>query len=131
VVAAAGTRATIAQALGAAHVEELSATRLTAEALTRTWQGVGRYATQFAWPVLVAASILPRHRLRRAVTLAALALAAPIAELSRRPDVTPSHLVAGRIADDLAYGAGVYAGCVKQRTVAPLKVAFQRRGSEK
>jgi hypothetical protein len=40
------------------------------------------------------------------------------------------HLVAGRVADDLAYGAGVYAGCVKHRTVRPLRVDVRHRTAD-
>lgn len=129
-LAASGTCLTTARALRSAQVEELSATQLAVEALTHTWQGAGRYAAQLGWPLLVAAALPRRHRVRRTATLAALALAAPIAEHSRRPDVSRWHLVAGRVADDLAYGAGVYAGCVKHRTVRPLRVDVRHRTAD-
>ncbi len=130
-MAAAATFVSTRRALQAADVNELSAARLTGESLAGTWRGVGRYATQFALPLL-AASTLPRARgLRRVAVVAALAVASPIAEhRSRRPDVGLHRFVAGRIADDAAYGAGVYAGCVKHRTLAPLKVVIRRRRSE-
>jgi hypothetical protein len=124
------TYVTTARSLRASQLEELSAARLTTEALVGTWQGAGRYATQFGTPALAAALLPRRNRVRRATTLAALALAAPVAEHRRRRDVPLSHLVAGRLADDVAYGLGVYAGCVRERTVRPLKIVIGRRGSE-
>lgn len=129
-LAVAGTYATTAQALRTARVAELSPARLTAEALTRTWQGFGRYATQFALPVLAAAALPRRNRVRRVAMLAALATAAPVAESRRRRDVPRLRLVAGRLVDDVAYGAGVYAGCITHRNASPLKVVVRRRGSE-
>jgi hypothetical protein len=44
--------------------------------------------------------------------------------------VAVPRYLAGRLADDVAYGAGVYAGCVKERTAAPLAVAMTKSRSE-
>jgi mycofactocin system glycosyltransferase len=130
-LAAGGTYLATRRTLRSADVSELSASTLARESLAGTWRGVGRYATQFALP-LIAATALPRkRRFSRSALVTALAIAAPIAEhRARRPDVTLPRFVAGRLADDAAYGAGVYAGCVKQGTLAPLKVVIRRRGSE-
>ncbi|HVU61428.1 MAG TPA: mycofactocin biosynthesis glycosyltransferase MftF [Mycobacteriales bacterium] len=129
--AAVGTYLSTQQALRSANVSELSAARLTGESLAGTWRGVGRYATQFGLPLLAAAAVPRGRRTARIAMLSALAVAAPIAEHRvRRPGVALPRFVAGRIADDAAYGAGVYAGCAKQRSLAPLKVVVRRRGSE-
>jgi mycofactocin system glycosyltransferase len=131
VLCAVGTLLSTQRALRSADVGELSAARLSAEALAGTWRGTGKYATQFALPLLAAAALRRERRVTRLAALAALAVAAPIAEhRSRRPGVALPRFVAGRLADDAAYGAGVYAGCVKQRTLVPLKVVIRRRGSE-
>lgn len=131
-VAAVGTYLSTHRALRSAGVDELSTTRLTGEALAGTWRGVGRYATQFGLPAIAALAVPRRGKLGRAAAIAALALAAPVADHRvRRPAVALPRFVAGRIADDTAYGAGVYAGCIKQRTLSPLKVVVRRRGSEK
>lgn len=130
-VAAGGAYVSTRRVLGAAGVSELSAVRLTGEALAGTWRGVGRYATQFGLPLLAAAALPRKRSRRRGVMLTALAVAAPVAEhRARRPEVALPRFVAGRIADDAAYGAGVYTGCFKQRTLSPLKVVVRRRGSE-
>jgi mycofactocin system glycosyltransferase len=131
-VAAGGTYVSTRRALGGAGVTELSAERMTGEALAGTWRGVGRYATQFALPLLAVAAVPRKRSLTRSALLTALAVAAPVAERrARRPGVSLPRFVAGRLADDAAYGAGVYAGCVKERTLSPLKVVIRRRGSEK
>lgn len=130
-VAALGTYVSTRRALRSAGVSELSAAAITAESLAGTWRGAGRYATQFGLPLLAALALPRRHNTGRAAALAALALAAPMADYrARRPGVAPARFVAGRLADDAAYGAGVYAGCVTNRMLSPLKVAVRRRGSE-
>ncbi|HWC33357.1 MAG TPA: mycofactocin biosynthesis glycosyltransferase MftF [Mycobacteriales bacterium] len=129
--AAAGSYVATRRALSAVDVPEISAARLTGEALAGTWRGAGRYATQFTLPVLAAAA-LRRRSLGKAVAVATLVAAAPVAEYrARRPAVSLPRFVAGQIVDDAAYGAGVYAGCLRQRTALPLKVAVRRRGSER
>jgi mycofactocin system glycosyltransferase len=130
-ITAAATYLSTRRALRSADVTELSAARLTVESLAGTWRGASRYATQFALP-LIAAAALPRKRsLGRAAVVAALAVAAPVTEhRTRRPGIALPRFVAGRLADDAAYGAGVYAGCIEQRTSSPLKVVVRRRGSE-
>jgi hypothetical protein len=37
-----------------------------------------------------------------------------------RPPLDPGRWLLARLADDLAYGAGVWWGCAKERTVLPL-----------
>lgn len=81
----------------------------------RTWRTSGTYATQLAGPALVAAAVA---RPRLAAWLLAEPLAAAIAD-RRNP--------AAHLAEDLAYGAGVLAGCIDERTAAPLKPFIRRR----
>jgi hypothetical protein len=124
--AAVGTVATTRRALRRADVGELSVGRQGAAALTGTWRGVGRYATQFALPVLAATAWRSRRPIRIAA-LAALVSAAPVADwIAMRPGVSLPRYVGGRIADDAAYGAGVYAGCLKERSLTPLRVVTSR-----
>lgn len=40
--------------------------------------------------------------------------------VTHRRDLDPVRWAALRVADDLAYGAGVWAGCLRHRTLAPL-----------
>jgi hypothetical protein len=95
-------------ALGLAARGHLGAGRWLAAALTRPW-----------WPFAVAGAAMSR-RLRPAV-LAAAVLPAAVDWFRTRPSIDPASYVGLRIADDLAYGAGVWLGCVRARTFAPLK----------
>jgi mycofactocin system glycosyltransferase len=129
--AAIGTVATTRRALNRADVGELSAGRQAATALTGTWRGVGRYATQFGLPLL-AVSVARTRRPARVAVLAALVAASPLADwLETRPSVGLARYVGGRIADDAAYGAGVYAGCVKERTATPLRVVTSKQAASR
>jgi mycofactocin system glycosyltransferase len=81
--------------------------RLAGSALSRAW-----------WPAgLAAAAALPKLRL----PLAALVLAAPLLDWrERRPPLDPARYVAARLLDDVAYGAGVWQGCIEHATARPL-----------
>ncbi|MFJ9783139.1 mycofactocin biosynthesis glycosyltransferase MftF [Amycolatopsis sp. NPDC101161] len=94
--------------------------RAMGTAVHQTWLGAGRYGTQFAAPVL-AALLVPRGWGRRAA-VASLLLGPPLtAWAKRRPDLDPVRYTAGALADDIAYGAGVWAGCLTHRTAAPVR----------
>jgi hypothetical protein len=89
-------------------------------ALAQTWIGTGRYTAQFLAPVAVGFALLGGRR--RRLTVAALLAAPGVAELvTSRPALDPARVVAGALADDLAYGAGVWTGCVRERTLRPLR----------
>lgn len=64
-----------------------------------------------AWFPIAAAASLPSRRVRRALAAAAV-IPALLEWRERRPDVSPSTWAAARLADDLAYCAGVWRGCV-------------------
>jgi mycofactocin system glycosyltransferase len=101
-----------------------------ASAAWRTWTGTGRYATQFGAPLVLGALIRSRSR-RRRIALAALVLAGPVQAWVRdRPALDPARFVAAHVADDLAYGAGVYAGCVRERTIVALTPRFLFRSKK-
>ncbi|WP_158890818.1 mycofactocin biosynthesis glycosyltransferase MftF [Amycolatopsis anabasis] len=100
--------------------------RAMATAVHQTWLGCGRYGTQFAAPLLVSL-LVPRGWGRRAA-VASLLLGPPLTAWVRsRPGLDPVRYTAAAIADDLAYGAGVWAGCLTHRTIAPVRPAFVRR----
>jgi mycofactocin system glycosyltransferase len=85
----------------------LAAARPIGSALSRTW-----------WPLAIPAAIAV-PRLRRPV--AALILLPPLLDWAdRRPPLDPARYAAARLLDDAAYSLGVWSGCVKRRTVAPL-----------
>ncbi|WP_033289519.1 mycofactocin biosynthesis glycosyltransferase MftF [Amycolatopsis jejuensis] len=92
-------------------------------AVGQTWLGFGRYGTQFAAPVLFAL-LLPggRRRWGRRAALVSLLAGPPLtAWMRKRPELDPLRYTAGAVADDLAYGAGVWAGCLHHRTAVPLR----------
>ena len=97
-----------------------------------TLVGLGRAATMLASPLLVAAAggRWAGRRGRRAAWV--LLLAAPLADWWRlRPDLDPARWTLASIADDAAYGLGVWAGCLRHRTLSPLRVRRDRSGQER
>jgi hypothetical protein len=98
----------------------------TFDGVRQTWLGIGRYATQFAAPALLAALAAgrPRHRVAPASLLAGPAVAGWLRS-DRRLD--PVRYALASVADDIAYGSGVLAGCLRQRTARPLVPRRARR----
>jgi len=102
--------------------------------VVQTWLGTGRWCGQFGWPVLAAVIARPGGRTARArwgrrLAAASLLAGPPLAEATALSgDGTQRLAAAARVlADQAAYGAGVYAGCLRERTTAPLRptVAWQ------
>jgi mycofactocin system glycosyltransferase len=85
----------------------LAAARPLGSAISRTW-----------WPLAIPVAVaVPRVR----VPVAALILAPPLLDWAdRRPPLDPARYVAARLLDDAAYSAGVWQGCLRRRTIAPL-----------
>jgi mycofactocin system glycosyltransferase len=123
-VAVAGVAgAVLAGRLHRAGVPPVRAVGAVAGAVTATGLGLGRAATQLAAPALLAMAARP-GRSRRAA--AALLLGPPLAAWWRqRPPVDPLRWAAASIADDAAYGAGVWWGCVTGRTAGPLRPSIR------
>ncbi|HEY1734354.1 MAG TPA: hypothetical protein VGG23_07900, partial [Acidimicrobiales bacterium] len=117
----------------------------SATGVTQTWLGVGRFAGQFAWPVLTGLLVGPggrtaRVRHGRRLAVLSLVLGPVLAgwrQARRRAGVIgsspgplpdagpllgpgPLRYGAELLADQAAYGAGVYAGCWRERSVEPL-----------
>ena len=103
---------------------EVGAAGAVAERTAKTLRATGTYATQFLAPVLLAGLA---HR-RTRVAAAALLAAGPAHSwwATRPPDYRVSF-VAGQIAEDVAYGAGVIAGSLRARTLRPLLPVRARR----
>ncbi len=79
-----------------------------ADAVRRAW-----------WPcALVAATVSPR--VRKGV-VAAVAIPAFIEWRKVRPDLDPLRWTAVRLVDDVAYGAGVWRGCLRERSATALR----------
>lgn len=89
----------------------------SAGAVGHTLVGISRAATALAGPALLAGLASRRTRLAAATLLAA----APLADWARRrPPLDPVRWTAACIADDAAYGLGVWQGVIRERTLAPL-----------
>lgn len=95
----------------------------TARGVLATAGGLGGGGTVVTGPVLLAG--LASRRTRRA---AAVALVVPplLDALERRPALDPLRWTALRLADDLAYAAGVWRGCLRARTFSPLRPRLRR-----
>jgi len=105
----------------------------TVTAVTQTWLGVGRYAAQFAAPLLGAVLVAPGGRKaarrwgRRAAAASLLIGPALTAYRQRRPDLDPVRFTFAYIADDVCYGAGVWAGCAREQTLLPVRPVISWR----
>jgi mycofactocin glycosyltransferase len=98
----------------------------TATAIRQTWLGIGRYATQFALPSLAVLLVAPggsttARRWGRRAAAASLLLGPPLTRYAqRKPQLGPITFVIAHIADDVCYGAGVWASCARARTLVPV-----------
>ena len=98
-------------------------------AIRQTWLGIGRYATQFAAPALAIALAAPGRRSagRRAAAASLLLGPALTAYAQRKPALDPLRYTLAHIADDVCYGAGVWAGCLRERTLVPVRPVISWR----
>ncbi|MBO0838758.1 MAG: mycofactocin biosynthesis glycosyltransferase MftF, partial [Actinobacteria bacterium] len=105
----------------------------TATAISQTWLGIGRYATQFAAPLLAAVLVAPGGRTaarrwgRRAAAASLLLGPAVRAYKQHQPELMPVPFMLAHIADDACYGAGVWTGCVRERTILPVRPVLSWR----
>jgi hypothetical protein len=105
----------------------------TVTATRQTWLGIGRYLTQFAAPLLVAAIARPggstaARRWGRRTAAASLLLGPPLVTwASRRPGIGPAPFAVAQIADDVCYGAGVWTGAILAGTAVPVRPVLVRR----
>lgn len=134
--AAAGVAAAWLDLTGAvrrAGVPADGAPAATLTAVRQTWLGIGRYATQFAAPALALTLAKPggrsaTRRLGRRAAAASLLLGPALtAYAERKPELDPVRFTLAHIADDVCYGAGVWAGCLRERTAVPLRPAISMR----
>jgi mycofactocin glycosyltransferase len=100
------------ESLRLAGLGNLFAGRLVASTLTRAW-----------WPVAVALALVSK-RVRAALALAVVVPAA-IDWCTDRPELDPMRYLALRVLDDAAYGAGVWAGALRHRSLDALRPAFE------
>ena len=100
--------------------------RPMADSVLQTWLGTGRWTIQYALPVAAASLARPggrtaRTRLGRRLAVASLLVGPPIAEWRRiRPSMPAAAFSLGYLADEVAYGAGVYRGAAAEKLLSPL-----------
>jgi mycofactocin system glycosyltransferase len=136
VIAGAGFAAavlTVSATLRHAGVPTRGLVPATVTATRQTWLGIGRYLTQFAAPLLVAAIARPgggtaARRWGRRTAAASLLLGPPLVTwASRRPGIGPAPFALAQIADDVCYGAGVWTGAILAGTAVPVRPVLVRR----
>jgi mycofactocin system glycosyltransferase len=107
--------------------------RPMADSVLQTWLGAGRWTIQYALPVAAATLARPggrtaRTRLGRRLAVASLLAGPPLAEWRRiRPPLNAAAFSLGYLADEAAYGAGVYRGVLTERLPSPLLPAVAWR----
>jgi len=105
----------------------------TVTAVRQTWLGIGRYTTQFGAPAVALALAMPggtspaRRWARRAAAASLLLGPAANAYAECKPELDPVLFTLARIADDVCYGAGVWAGCLRERTLVPVRPVVSLR----
>ncbi|HUJ05598.1 MAG TPA: mycofactocin biosynthesis glycosyltransferase MftF [Streptosporangiaceae bacterium] len=139
VAAYAGSVVAMRRVLRRADIPRRGTARAMASAAGQTWLGIGRYGAQFAAPLLAAAlagpTVAPAGRrgppgrtIGRRVMAGSLLLGSPLTAWAAGPrSLDPARFVLGRLADDIAYGLGVWSGCLAQRTAIPLRPVIARR----
>jgi mycofactocin system glycosyltransferase len=108
------------------------ATRIAGDGTTRAAVPALSGLTRAWSPALLTGLAFRRTRRAAAVALLVPALADWMQDSKRPqggPDLRPGPYLALHVADDAAYGAGVWLGCARGRTVAPLvpRVSFRSR----
>ena len=107
--------------------------RPMADSVLQTWLGAGRWTIQYALPAAAAGLARPggrtaRTRLGRRLAVASLLAGPPLTEWRRlRPPLGAAAFSAGYLADEAAYGAGVYRGVLTEKLLRPLLPAVAWR----
>ena len=100
--------------------------RPMADSVLQTWLGAGRWTIQYGLPVAAAALARPGGRtagtrLGRRLAVASLLAGPPLAEWRRiRPPLPAASFSLAYLADEAAYGAGVYRGALTEKLLSPL-----------
>src|SRR6478609_8307459 len=93
--------------------------RLAGGGTWAAWRPLSTAVTRTWWPAAIVAATISR-RARRAVIAAALI--PPLVDWWQGDRaLDPVRYTGLRLLDDLAYGAGVWAGCARERTLEPLR----------
>jgi mycofactocin system glycosyltransferase len=95
------------ESLRLAGLGNLFAGRILASAVTRAW-----------WPIALAAALVSRRA--RRIVVAAMLVPPLIDWVRDRPPLDPARAIAVRVADDVAYGTGLWQGMRAERSIDAL-----------
>jgi mycofactocin system glycosyltransferase len=120
----AGSAAVLARRLQGTGVPAIRAPMWAFAGAARTFAEMSRASTVLGGPALVMlAARAPRARLSMLTLLAA----GPLREWRRRrPPLDPVRWTLASFVDDCAYGAGVWRGSGRERTIAPVRPSWRR-----
>lgn len=122
VVIAAGSTAQLARTFAFLDQPMETALAIAGRGNLRAGESIARSIIRPWWPLATIASVASR-RARGVVVLAAVV--PPLLEWSRRrPDLDPIRWTLVSVADDVAYSAGVWVGCVRAGTFAAILPKF-------
>jgi mycofactocin glycosyltransferase len=122
-----GSAAAMERSLGDHGIPGRTVLRWSAASVGWTVVGVGRAATMLTAPALVAVGLRSR---RATLVCLGLILTPPLVEWTmRRPHLGPVRYTLASVADDVAYGIGVWIGCGRARTLGPLVPSLRLRRS--
>ncbi|MBB4931203.1 mycofactocin system glycosyltransferase [Lipingzhangella halophila] len=112
----------MSSALRGSGVTAPLAAKMTVRPVGSTLVGLGRYAAQLTLPAALAAALVPPGRRGRRLAALGGLLAAPALRdwFASRPGVDPVRWTLACLVDDAAYGAGVWRGALRSRTLRPL-----------
>jgi len=117
-VVLAGSTAALARQLRGRGVPVGRSLAWSAQGAGWTLVGMGRALTVVVGPAVLAGAL---RRRRWAATAGLLVVLPPVVEWwRRRPALDPVRWTAASLADDLAYGAGVWLGCLGEGSFGPL-----------
>jgi len=122
-----GSTAAMEKSLGGHGIPLSLIARWSATSVGWTVVGVGRAATTLAAPVLVAAGL--RGRWAALVGVGLVATPPMVEWKRRRPALDPVRFTLASVADDVAYGVGVWIGCVRARSLGPLLPSLRLKPS--
>jgi mycofactocin system glycosyltransferase len=116
---AAGTTALLAPRLEGLENPWAEAAQLAGKGNLYAGLSIAGAVRRVWWPFAATAAIVSRRA--RLGVCAAVAIPAFLDWRRLRPPLDPVRWTAVRLADDVAYGAGVWRGCLRERSLAALK----------